>query len=96
MSNIIIRYKFSIKRKTFENILRRDKEIVCEKSLYNNLFKRRRVLRDQIMLFDVYLNVLSTLLISNLIYSIRSFLNNDCRISRLNFCEFFLFTLSRN
>ena len=85
-----------MKRKTFENTLRRDKEIVCEKSLHNSLLKRKRMLRNQIMLFDVYLNVLSTLLISNSIHLIRSLLNDDCRISRLNFYEFFSFTLSRN
>ena len=85
-----------MKRKIFENTLRRDEGIAYEKSLYNNLFKRRWALRDQIMFFNIYLNVLSTSSASNSIYSIRLFLNDDCKISRLNFYEFFSFISLRN
>ena len=85
-----------MKRKTFENILRRDEKIMCEEFLHNNLLKRKRMLRDQIMFFDVYLSVLSTLSTSSSIHSIQSFLNDDYKISRLNFCKFFSFISSRN
>ena len=54
------------------------------------------MLRDQIMFFDVYLNVLSTSLISSSIHLIRLFLNDDYKISRLNFYNFYLFISSRN